>query len=143
MLILLPFLINFQLKGNKAVIICVTAELEMPYNKHLLADYLAGAKVESQVFTATVQQLVTAVDQQQKRIALLDGQLIAYDTLFLGLVSKAVIPPISGAGHLKGIFTFHTLVDVNNIRAWIVSSLLRTAVVIGAGLSGLEAANDY
>ena len=135
-----------------AELICITAQAELPYNKCLLADHLAGLKTEQQILTATAESLqqknihllrntlVTNIEPTAKRVTLSDGQIITYDSLFLGLGTSAFVPPIAGAA-LPGVFTFHTLADAQNILAWIALKRPRTAVVIGAGLSGLEAAD--
>ena len=37
-------------------IICISDELEQPYNKCMLADYVSGLKDEGQVYTLTQEQ---------------------------------------------------------------------------------------
>ncbi len=71
---------------------------------------------------------------------------LPYDSLILATGAKAVVPPIKGAfkeggkpGELKpGVFVLRTIEDAKGIQS--LSHKGRRAVVIGAGLVGLEVA---
>lgn len=133
-------------------IICVSDEVELPYNKCYLADYLAGLKQEQQVFTLTEAQAeqknfqlllnkrVAAIHASEKRITLSDGQHIAYDSLMIGVGASPVVPTLPGAT-LAGVFTFHRLRDMQAIQAYIQHNKVKKVVVVGAGLTGLECAD--
>jgi NAD(P)H-nitrite reductase large subunit len=54
--------------------------------------------------------------------------------------SSPFIPPLQGI-ESKGVFTFHTLADTNHMRTYIHQKKVQKVVIIGAGLSGLEAAD--
>lgn len=134
-------------------IICISAESELPYNKCLLADYLAGLKPEAQVQIFTPQQQadkrvelrlntrVTHIEPEKQQITLENGEILAYSSLFIGTGSSPFVPPIEGVGTLAGIFTFHTLADANAILAYAEQNQVKKAVIVGAGLSGLECAD--
>lgn len=80
---------------------------------------------------------VTRVMPGDRRVALADGSEVPYDTLLLATGSRAVVPPIDGAGK-KGVFTLHTLEDVLAIKEY--ADRCEEALVIGGGLLGLEVA---
>lgn len=134
---------------TQACITIISAEPELPYNKCLLADYLAGGIDQEalsiyphaleNVNLITGQKVIT-LDGANKSVITDAGQSFAYDALFLGMGSSPWIPPIPGI-ESQGVFTFHTNGDANEILAYVKKNALKKAVVIGAGLSGLEAAD--
>lgn len=133
----------------QACITIISAEPELPYNKCLLADYLAGC-IDQKAISIYSQPLenvnliagqkVIALDLAHKSVTTDAGQSFAYDALFLGMGSSPWIPPMPGIEN-QGIFTFHTNGDANAILAYVKKNAVKKAVVIGAGLSGLEAAD--
>src|SRR5579859_659184 len=151
----------------EARIICISDEKEFPYNKCLLADYMSGVKPEQAVFTRQpdffknnriellLAMSVVGIDSDRQTITLDDGQILSYDTLFLGLWSGVSKPPITCTFassafvlndplitlHDKGIFIFHTLGNVNDIMQYIKTHNVRNVCILGAGLSGLECAD--
>jgi len=62
---------------------------------------------------------------------------LEYDRLVIATSGAPFIPPVKGA-NLKGVFTIHTIDDGFKIKKWANKS--QTAVVVGAGLIGLETA---
>ena len=66
-----------------------------------------------------------------------DDLAVEYDYLVFATGSKPFIPPIPGTP-LHGVFAFRTLDDCRNIAEY--AKDCKTAVVIGGGLLGLEAA---
>lgn len=140
----------------ESTIICVSDEAEFPYNKCFLADYLSGLKTEAQTCTKPpsffednrIQLIlgtrVTAIDARHKKVLLQDGQSLAYDSLFLGTGSSPVVPAVFARAldeKTPGLFLFHTLADANAILAYAAKKNVQRAVVVGAGLSGLECAD--
>lgn len=134
-------------------ITCISNEKETPYNKCFLADYVLGLKKEEQVFTlnhAIAQQKnitlmlgtrVMRIDRERKALVCADGTELYYDALLIGTGTSPFIPPIPGIGECAGIFTFHNLRDAHALLDWIKKCTVRHAVIIGAGLSGLECAD--
>lgn len=134
-------------------IICISDEVELPYNKCHLASYLAGEKQESEVLTVQETELgskgitfklgvrVIKIDTHAKEIICNDGIILTYDTLFIGTGSSPKLPPLAGINHYKNIFTFHSLADTQQLMQLQADGALREAVIIGAGLSGLECAD--
>ncbi|BDC34476.1 NADH oxidase [Candidatus Dependentiae bacterium Noda2021] len=134
-------------------IICISNEKENPYNKCLLADYMTGQPQGARIMMLSDEQAkqknitlilgkhVTQIVTDNKCIMLDDGQQIAYDELLLGLGSSPRKLPLPDIGSLKGVFTFHTLADIHGIQEYIKCNTVHKAIVIGAGLSGLECAD--
>lgn len=125
-----------------------SAEKELPYNKCLLADFLAGITGQEclQIYKAgglvnlLLDTQIVAIDPLSKKITCHRGTRYSYDALLLGMGSSPWIPAIPGI-ESKGVFTFHTLADTLAIQEYIKKNGCKKAVVCGAGLSGLEAAD--
>jgi nitrite reductase (NADH) large subunit len=83
---------------------------------------------------------VVGLDPAAKRIALADGHQVSYDRLLLATGSRPFVPPIEGVDK-PGVFALRTIEDALAIREW--AKRAKRAVVIGAGLLGLEAARAF
>jgi NAD(P)H-nitrite reductase large subunit len=127
----------------------ISAESELPYNKCLLADYMGGTiEAERLSIAATNQvqctwvlgQKVTSINSATKQVVTDSGSYYSYDELFLGMGSSPWMPEIPGIKS-AGIFTFHTHADTKNILLFVKERAVKKVTVIGAGLSGLEAAD--
>jgi nitrite reductase (NADH) large subunit len=77
------------------------------------------------------------IDRSKRTVMLLDARRIPYDKLIIATGSRPFVPPIPGTDRY-GVFVFRTLEDCTSIAKWAKNS--KTAVVIGGGLLGLEAA---
>lgn len=64
-----------------------------------------------------------------------------YDELILATGASAVCPPIPGLRR-PGHFTLRTIPDMDGVIDWITKRNARTAVVLGGGFIGLEAAEQ-
>lgn len=136
-----------------ANIICLTDQQELPYNRCLLADYLSGHKSADQIITKPEQFFidneitlmrnarVVSIDRERRQVSLQTGQQLTYDKLFLGMGRSGWIPELPGSS-LKGVFPFYGLADTRKILAYIKEHRVKHAVVVGAGLSGLECADS-
>lgn len=83
---------------------------------------------------------VISIDRDAKQVGTAAGIVAAYDHLVLATGSSAFVPPL--AGHdLPGCFVYRTIDDLIGIQDWCAADRVRTGVVIGGGLLGLEAAN--
>ena len=78
-----------------------------------------------------------AVDTEMKQVALENGETVPYDKLLIATGSVTTFPPLEGMD-LPGVFGLRTLGDAKKILETAGSA--RRAVVVGAGLVGLEAA---
>jgi nitrite reductase (NADH) large subunit len=115
-----------------------------------LPEYLAGAKSADQVIVHPqkwydqnridlhLNTTVTKIDPAQKMVETQQGERFPFDQLLLATGGKSFIPPMQGADS-PGVFTLKTLADADRIKQW--AAKVKTAVLIGGGLLGLEAGN--
>jgi NAD(P)H-nitrite reductase large subunit/ferredoxin len=82
---------------------------------------------------------VTAIDRASREVNLADGQRFPYDRLVIATGARPLVPPIDGFG-AEGSFVLRTIDDAVQIQQHIRRRRCRTAVIVGAGLLGLEAA---
>ncbi|SFW92542.1 nitrite reductase large subunit NirB [Amycolatopsis australiensis] len=101
------------------------------------ADYADDPHVELRLG-----DVVTTVDRAAKTVTTAAGHTQAYDALVLATGSRPFVPPVPGHD-LPGCFVYRTIEDLDAIRAAALDKPgrgRRSAVVIGGGLLGLEAA---
>ncbi len=118
------------------------------YDRVHLSSYFAGKTVED----LTLQPVkwydesgidlrlgdpVQEVDRSNKTVTSFEGVTLKYDYLVFATGSSAFVPPIPGVDK-HGVFVYRTIEDLNMI--WRHAATAKTAVVIGGGLLGLEAA---
>ncbi|GAA3101496.1 hypothetical protein GCM10020001_018030 [Nonomuraea salmonea] len=123
------------------------AEACRPYNRILLSNVLAGSSRPEQVrlvdpawydahdVEAAFGSPVAHVDRETRHVVTEDGRREPYDLLVLATGSDALVPPIPG---VERAIPFRTLDDCERILG--EAERARTAVVIGGGLLGIEAA---
>ena len=83
---------------------------------------------------------VLSVQPGAKTVTTADG-IERYDELILATGSTPVMPGVPGIG-LPGHFTLRTIPDLDAILAWIEAKNVKTALVLGGGYIGLEAAEQ-
>lgn len=127
----------------------IAAEAGGSYNRILLSPVLAGEKSEADIqqhsaawyAEQNIQLLeadaVVKINRQLKQVHTESGQVVIYDRLVLATGSKPYLPDIAGV-NLQGVMTFRTLADVHEMLGY--AQQKNSAVVIGGGLLGLEAA---
>jgi nitrite reductase (NADH) large subunit len=125
------------------------------YNRILLSDVLAGIEDVDDIFlnehdwytdngiTLRAGVRVTRIDPYAKVVDADDGTTTPYDKLVIATGSSPFFPPMKGlrdeSGALKtGVFGFRTIDDTKGMVEYARGH--RTALVIGGGLLGLEAA---
>jgi nitrite reductase (NADH) large subunit len=118
------------------------------YNRILLSNVLNGSQDAKEIFlnplawyienniTLHAGQKVTAIDRIGKTVTASEIT-VPYDYLVFATGSKPFVPPVPGTS-LHGVFVFRTLDDCRNIADYAKGR--KSAVVIGGGLLGLEAA---
>jgi ferredoxin-nitrate reductase len=79
------------------------------------------------------------VDVAAREVELGDGERLGYDRLVIATGSQPALPPIPGI-ELEGVLAFRSMGDCRAILAAALGPDSRSAVVIGGGLLGLEAA---
>jgi len=80
---------------------------------------------------------VAAIDTEEHRLTLSDGQSVMYDRLLVATGARPFVPPIEGVDK-EGVFTLRTLEDALAIKAYAAD--VSKAMVVGGGLLGLETA---
>ncbi|HEX4902338.1 MAG TPA: FAD-dependent oxidoreductase, partial [Acidimicrobiales bacterium] len=85
-------------------------------------------------------EAVVAIDREAAAVRTSSGRTLPYDHLVLATGSAPFVPPIPGHDR-PGTFVYRTLDDLAAIRAHAEQPWVRTGVVVGGGLLGLEAAN--
>src|SRR3954451_17514904 len=124
------------------------------YNRIMLSHVLAGDDAEEiylnpldwyedNDITLHAGVRVVRVDRFSKKVYGNDGTIESYDKLIIGTGSRTFFPPMDGMWVddktlTPGVFGFRTLDDTTAMLDYATEK--RTAVVIGAGLLGLEAA---
>lgn len=88
---------------------------------------------------------VVAINSAAKKVIVrrADGSSYdeSYDKLLLSPGASPVKPPLKGVD-LEGIFTLRNVEDTDNIKNYITSRKIESAVVVGAGFIGLEMAEN-
>jgi NADPH-dependent 2,4-dienoyl-CoA reductase/sulfur reductase-like enzyme/ferredoxin len=82
---------------------------------------------------------VDAVDLDERVVLVATGESLPYDRLILTTGSSGSLPPIDGFGK-RGTYALRTADDAMLIREELQACRARTAVVLGGGLLGIEAA---
>lgn len=118
-----------------------------PYNRILLSEVLAG-RADLHALTLpephhSVQLRrgsgVVGIDREARRVLLADGDELPYDKLVLATGARAFVPPITGLeGEPQHVHVLRTWDDCRDVTARATNA--KHAVVVGAGLLGLEAA---
>ena len=119
------------------------AEPHRAYNRILLSNLLAGKADESDTLLpdprgprlfVRLGAPAVALDLSRREVSTSDGRY-SYDSLVLATGSTAIVPPIDG---LVDPLVFRTLDDCRRIAGLLPGA--RSALVLGGGLLGLEAA---
>lgn len=143
------FISKLRSFDTTSTIVCFTGESSIPYNRCLLADVVTQEKniVDVQLkpeeffqehhVDLRLNSWVTAINKEDKFV-IVNNEQESYDILFIGIGTKPYIPHIKGTD-LPGVFGFHTLVDVEKLNNFIDEHRPKTAVVVGAGINGIEA----
>jgi len=82
---------------------------------------------------------LTRVDAATKRVHFANGEAMAYGKLLLATGAAPIVPPIPGLGEVK-FHVLRTLADATRLHAALPKA--RAAVVLGAGLIGMHAAEN-
>ncbi len=120
------------------------------YSRPLISYWLAGKVTADKMIyrdekfyeTNNVQPLlgkrVCEINFEGRKVRLEDGSAVSYDRLLIATGGKPIVPPVAGLDK-KGVYSFIKFDDVKAIKSAVAAGK-RKAVVIGAGLIGLKAA---
>ncbi len=120
------------------------------YSRPLISYWLAGKVSEDKMVyrdggfyeangvTPILGVKAEKLDLKKKKVMLADGTTVPYHKLLIATGGKPIVPPMAGLDK-EGVYSFLKFDHVKEI-AGAVSAGRRKAVVIGAGLIGLKAA---
>ncbi len=126
------------------------AEPLVNYNRIMLSPVLAGEKTFDEIvingldwyadngITLVSGDPVTAIDREARTVTAQSGMVLDYDRLLIATGSDPFIIPVPGHD-LPGVISFRDMKDVEHMLA--AAERGGSAVVIGGGLLGLEAAH--
>ncbi len=126
------------------------AEPLVNYNRIMLSPVLAGEKTFDEIvingldwyedngITLVSGDPVTAIDRDARTVTAQSGMVLDYDRLLIATGSDPFIIPVPGHD-LPGVISFRDMKDVEHMLA--AAERGGSAVVIGGGLLGLEAAH--
>jgi assimilatory nitrate reductase electron transfer subunit len=141
---------ELRARGDHLKITVLGAEPEHAYNRILLSAVLAGKATEPDVALVGVAERgvdvrtaveAVAIDRTRQTVIVDGGERLAYDHLILATGSRPIIPSLDGLDPDRlppTVTVFRTLADCRRILA--AADGARTAIVLGGGLLGLEAA---
>ena len=133
----------------------IGSEPHAPYNRILLSSVVAGRHTEQDIalkapswFTDNDIELlrdatVARIDRKTRVVELMDGKAVGYDHLVLAMGAAPVLPPVRGIIEERGqmhpaVTAFRQLDDATRLST--LAKGASSAVVVGGGLLGLEAA---
>jgi nitrite reductase (NADH) large subunit len=140
---------DLMTEGDALARVVTFAEEAVPaYDRVHLSEYFAGKSGDALCLAPTdwyaergielfLGERVVRIDRERRVVVSSKGREVAYDKVVMATGSSAFVPPINGARR-TGVFVYRTLDDLDAIAAY--AKRARTAVVIGGGLLGLEAA---
>ena len=138
-----------EINKDKYEITIYGEEPHVNYNRIMLSYILSQEKTfeetiinhqswyEENNITLNKGDKVVSIDKSSKTITSQSGKIESYDKLLIATGSNAFIPKTTGSD-LENVIAFRTKADVDAIISTISKD--KTAVVVGGGLLGLEAA---
>lgn len=119
------------------------------YTKFMLPDYIGGKIAKNKLILRDLayydknriklllSEKVENIDSNQKTVRLASGKFLEYDKLLVAVGGSPVVPNIEGLKE-TGYFTLNSISDADRIIENAAEG--QKAVVIGAGLTGIETA---
>jgi nitrite reductase (NADH) large subunit len=127
-------------------------ETRPAYDRVALSSYVDGVSAEELALPELDPHVrlhlgdpAVSIDREARRVRTASGRELPYDALVLATGSVPFVPPVPGKD-LPGCFVYRTLDDLDAITAAAQAAVdrpgagRRSAVVVGGGLLGLEAA---
>lgn len=130
-------------------IVVISAENNIPYSRIMVPEYMVGEINEEEIYTrdqsfyeklsieTRLGHKVVDVRFDQKVVQLDSGEFINYDKLLIAAGSSSVKPRWINP-NLAGVFTLWDKKDAETIKKYMKN--VKQAVIIGAGLIGLQSA---
>lgn len=136
-------------RDKTGTVIMISNEAYPSYNRPMLTKSMLASLTPEQIAVETeswyesnnIYQILgrtaVSVDTKKSEVILDDGSQIHFTRLIYALGSESFIPPIPGSGR-EQVIAVRRISDVEKISSLLKTS--KTAVVIGGGVLGLEAA---
>lgn len=136
-------------RNKTAAITMLSEEKELPYDRPMLTKSMFGdvsgnaiASVPAEWYAENnidlqLESKVERLDGEKKEVILANGSVYPFDKCIYTLGSHSFIPPIKGR-ELPQVTAIRTIADVEKVDR--LAQGAKTAVVIGGGVLGLEAA---
>lgn len=136
-------------RDKTGAVIMISNEAYPSYNRPMLTKSMLASLTPEQIAVETeswyeannIYQILgrtaVSVDTKKSEVILDDGSQIHFTRLIYALGSESFIPPIPGSGR-EQVIAVRRISDVEKISSLLKTS--KTAVVIGGGVLGLEAA---
>ncbi len=128
----------------------LTAEEYLPYSRPSISYYLKSKVSEEDIYLRPAEfysekkidvftgARVTGLDPAAKTVTTADGRQFSYDKLCLATGSHPFVPPTEGVEGKENVVTFLDFASAKRLKE--MASPEKHAVVIGAGLIGMKAA---
>ncbi len=136
-------------RNATAAITMISDESELPYDRPMLTKNMFGAVsggsiaskeyiwYEENNIQLWLNTKVEKIDKDKKEVQLSNGEVVVYDKCIYALGSYCFVPPFKGK-ELEGVVSIRTIADVERVNHLVHNA--KSAVVIGGGVLGLEAA---
>jgi len=138
-------------RDPSGLIVLLTDEPALPYmrpalTKQLLADVSAqDIQLETPAWydapgrdiLVLMGRTVSCIEPENKTVSLVDGLVFPYDKLIYALGARCFVPPFEGSDR-QNVIAVRTAEDARRVRQ--IAKTAKSAVVIGGGVLGLEAA---
>ncbi|KAJ5247503.1 hypothetical protein N7468_002486 [Penicillium chermesinum] len=135
-------------------IVVIGEESHVAYNRVGLSSFFEHRKIEDlylnpkewyasikeRSFDYHLNTIVTKINPSEKSVETSTGDTVSYDTLVLATGSDAVLPTQTPGHDANGVFVYRTISDLERLIDFASSHKGKTAVTVGGGLLGLEAA---
>lgn len=133
-------------------IILVSKDREI-YSRCILHHYLGGIRDKEGIcfaepdFEAKYRvkwykgMSCTGLDAEAREIIISGSTRISYDRLLIATGSRSSLPPVEGLKEAGGVYGFHNLDEVEQIKAGALPQ--EHIVVMGGGLTGVDAAMGF
>ncbi|MDY5931709.1 MAG: FAD-dependent oxidoreductase [Candidatus Ornithospirochaeta sp.] len=118
----LPYYISGEVEDRSSLIVNTPESFEK----------LTGVKVRTGMEAV-------AVDTASRTVSFADGETDSYDKLVIATGAEPIVPDVNGTDK-QGVFTLRSVDDAVAIRSYIEKEDIKRAIVVGAGLIGLETA---
>lgn len=138
-------------QDKSATVVMLSRENVLPYYRLRVAEVLKDSAAEKNLYLhdqayyddlkieVRLNTEVSSVDRDSKTVKLAAGESINYDKLIVAAGSRSRLPGLVGEESDR-VFTLWTMADAKAFSEAIEAKNIRSCVIIGSGVLGLEAA---